>query len=45
VPTELRYEIDTEHVAQCDLPVAACPVCSEAFGLVRHGQPDNEQVD
>lgn len=29
----MTYDIDWEHVADCDKPVAACLMCSAAYAL------------
>lgn len=33
-PITLVYDVDYDHVAVCDKPLAGCPVCAEAFGVV-----------
>ena len=30
----LTYEVDTDHLAECDKPIAACPLCADYYGVV-----------
>jgi hypothetical protein len=30
----MTYEHDGRHLATCDKPIAACPACSDHFGLI-----------
>jgi hypothetical protein len=32
----LTYEVDTDHLAECDQPIAACPLCADFYGLTPH---------
>ena len=30
----LTYEVDTDHLAECDKPIAACPRCADWYGVI-----------
>lgn len=42
--TEIIYDVDPAHVATCDKPIAACPMCSSAYRLERVDQLVGEIV-
>ena len=35
-PIMIEYDDDPFHTDVCDKPLAACPQCAQAFGLVWH---------
>lgn len=41
---EIIYDVDPAHVAACDEPIAACPMCSSAYRLERVDQLVGEIV-
>lgn len=42
--TEIIYDIDPAHVATCDKPLGACPMCAAAYGLRDATEPRDQNI-